>query len=58
MDRPPMPDRSKTQLVARGANERAPTLELPPFPDADASSANSSIKSRRIRKRKSLMDLL
>ncbi|CAI6296154.1 unnamed protein product [Periconia digitata] len=53
VDRPPVPQRSKTQMVARGANERAPTLELPPFPDADP-----TIKTRRIRKRKSLMDLL
>lgn len=58
MDRPPVPQRSKTQMVARGANERAPTLELPPFPDADPSPSGASIKTRRVRKRKSLMDLL
>ncbi|KAJ4293674.1 hypothetical protein N0V90_008958 [Kalmusia sp. IMI 367209] len=47
------------RMVARGADEREPILELPPCPDeASPASAVSSIKSRRIRKRKSLMDLL
>ncbi|KAF2462784.1 uncharacterized protein BDR25DRAFT_330092 [Lindgomyces ingoldianus] len=46
------------KLVPRGANEREPTLELPPFPAEDSSGemTMSSIKARRIRKRKSLMD--
>ncbi|KAF1954168.1 hypothetical protein CC80DRAFT_129470 [Byssothecium circinans] len=49
--------RSATEkLVARGANERAPTLELPPFPSE--TSSMSSTKNRPLRKRKSLMDLL
>ncbi|KAF2646717.1 hypothetical protein P280DRAFT_17066 [Massarina eburnea CBS 473.64] len=42
------------RMVARAANERAPALELPPFPEDDI----SSIRSRPLRKRKSLMDLL
>lgn len=49
------------KLVARGANEREPILELPPCPDeaeSAPSSAPSSIKARVVRKRKSLMDLL
>lgn len=51
------------KLVPRGADERAPILELPPCPD-NVTAPNtptdpmSSIKSRRVRKRKSLMDLL
>lgn len=67
---PPMPVRSFTsvstspqksalrasKMVARGADEREPILELPPCPSEDAGVA--SLKTRRIRKRKSLMDLL
>jgi hypothetical protein len=53
-------------MMARGANEREPTLELPPCPDDldtdSIRSANidpmSSLKAKRVRKRKSLMDLL
>ncbi|KAF2448427.1 hypothetical protein P171DRAFT_212847 [Karstenula rhodostoma CBS 690.94] len=66
-DIPPMPVRSVTsmsfspqksaarssRMVARGADEREPTLMLPPCPVADA-----GLKTRRVRKRKSLMDLL
>jgi hypothetical protein len=44
-------------MVARGANEREPTLILPPFLDMDANPV-SSVKSGKLRKRKSLMDLL
>jgi hypothetical protein len=69
-DMPPMPVRSFTstsfspqkaavtssKLVARGADERAPILELPPFPAEDAGM--DSLKTRRVRKRRSLMDLL
>lgn len=48
------------KLVPRGANEREPTLELPPFPDSDSADFDpvASVKSKKIRKRKSLMDLL
>ncbi|KAF2652032.1 hypothetical protein K491DRAFT_69784 [Lophiostoma macrostomum CBS 122681] len=57
---PPNPQVKPTtqKLVARGADERAPMLELPPFPDEPESDPVSSIKARRIRKRKSIMDLL
>ncbi|KAK7179559.1 hypothetical protein DPSP01_003643 [Paraphaeosphaeria sporulosa] len=68
-DIPPMPVRSVTsssfspqksarssKMIARGANEREPTLELPPCPVDDAGMG--SLKTRRVRKRKSLMDLL
>jgi hypothetical protein len=46
------------RMVARGASEREPMLELPPFPESNPASRDSSIKSRKVRKRKSLMDLL
>ncbi|KAF2202629.1 hypothetical protein GQ43DRAFT_447997 [Delitschia confertaspora ATCC 74209] len=48
--------RRMTKLVPRGADERAPPLELPPFPDDESSDAVSSVKTRTVRKRKSLMD--
>ncbi|KNG51806.1 hypothetical protein DDE82_007298 [Stemphylium lycopersici] len=65
---PPMPQvsasttqqkRSTTmgRLVARGANEREPTLVLPECPDAE-DDPMSSVKSRAIRRRKSLMDFM
>ncbi|KAF3009643.1 hypothetical protein E8E13_007641 [Curvularia kusanoi] len=64
---PPIPvlNRSSTmglpqrhsKMVARGANEREPTLILPPFLDMDANPV-ASVKSGKLRKRKSLMDLL
>jgi hypothetical protein len=47
---------TSSKLVARGADERAPILELPPFPAEDAGM--DSLKTRRVRKRRSLMDLL
>jgi hypothetical protein len=47
----------QSRMVARGANEREPTLILPPFLDMDANPV-SSVKSGKLRKRKSLMDLL
>ncbi|KAF2021221.1 hypothetical protein BU24DRAFT_457220 [Aaosphaeria arxii CBS 175.79] len=50
------PGKNASKMVARGAGERAPTIELPPFPEA--SDPMASIKGPRIRKRKSLMDLL
>ncbi|KAF2246007.1 hypothetical protein BU26DRAFT_60044 [Trematosphaeria pertusa] len=55
---PPRWRSPQKKLVARGANEREPMIELPPFPDGDAGPMNNSIKARRVRKRKSLMDLL
>lgn len=64
---PPMPvlNRASTaglsqrhsKMVARGANEREPTLVLPPFSDMDMNPM-ASAKSGKLRKRKSLMDLL
>ena len=45
------------KMIARGANEREPTLVLPPFTDMDDNHA-ASVKSAKLRKRKSLMDLL
>lgn len=47
----------QSKMIARGANEREPTLVLPPFADMDANSM-ASVKSGKLRKRKSLMDLL
>ncbi|KAJ4373633.1 hypothetical protein N0V86_007776 [Didymella sp. IMI 355093] len=47
----------QSKMVARGANEREPTLVLPPFTDLDANPM-ASVKSGKLRKRKSLMDLL
>jgi hypothetical protein len=46
-----------SKMVARGANEREPTLVLPPFTDMDVNPM-VSVKSGKLRKRKSLMDLL
>lgn len=46
-----------SKMVARGANEREPTLVLPPFTDMDVNPM-ASVKSGKLRKRKSLMDLL
>ena len=42
------------KMVARGADEREPTIELPPCPGEEEARG----KGRKIRKRKSLMDLL
>lgn len=52
------PRKAASKMVARGADEREPVLELPPCPDEDDVSPMNSIKTRRVRKRKSLMDLL
>lgn len=54
---------SRPKLVARGASEREPMLELPPFPDEMMDMPSSlggagSVKARKVRKRKSLMDIL
>ncbi|KAF2125425.1 hypothetical protein P153DRAFT_389581 [Dothidotthia symphoricarpi CBS 119687] len=46
----------QSRMVARGANERAPTLEIPSFDDLEDPMA--SIKAKRLRKRKSLMSLM
>ncbi|RMZ68260.1 transmembrane protease serine 9 [Pyrenophora seminiperda CCB06] len=45
------------RMLPRGANEREPTLIIPPCPESDAAST-SSMKSRAIRRRKSLMDFM
>ncbi|CAE7185566.1 hypothetical protein CFE70_006319 [Pyrenophora teres f. teres 0-1] len=45
------------RMLPRGANEREPTLIIPPCPDSDSASM-SSIKSRALRRRKSLMDFM
>jgi len=50
------------KLIARGADEREPTLELPPFPlDADMSDFGSdsrSVTKQRLKKRKSLLSFV
>ena len=60
---PPMPvlNRASTmqpfrqsRMVARGANEREPTLVIPPCPEAEL----NEMTTKKLRKRKSLMDLL
>ncbi|KAF2841333.1 hypothetical protein M501DRAFT_1014138 [Patellaria atrata CBS 101060] len=58
---PYMP-KNRQRMVARGANEREPTLELPPFPDetdgdTEASSGEFDVKQLRVRRRKSLLNL-
>lgn len=54
------PRKSVQRLVPRGADEREPMLELPPFPDDDSPATDpmGSLNGKRLRKRKSLMDLL
>ncbi|CAO2647178.1 Nn.00g081000.m01.CDS01 [Neocucurbitaria sp. VM-36] len=47
-----------TRMVARGADEREPVLVLPPCPDTPEDDPMAGIKTKRLRKRKSLMDLL
>jgi hypothetical protein len=49
-----------SRMVARGANEREPTLVLPPCPDSGSEDRMNSIRSesRRLKKRKSLMDFM
>ncbi|KAF2113577.1 hypothetical protein BDV96DRAFT_647833 [Lophiotrema nucula] len=56
----PSPRKSMQRMVPRGADERAPIIELPPCPTDQREDVDpmGSIKSKRIRKRKSLMDLL
>jgi hypothetical protein len=64
---PPMPQLSTMQqkrsttmgrMVARGANEIEPTLILPPCPEGETDDPMASIKSRALRRRKSLMDFM
>jgi hypothetical protein len=43
-----------SRMVARGANEREPTLVIPPCPEAEF----NQMTNKKLRKRKSLMDLL
>lgn len=56
---PPVPSipQHRSKMQARGANEVAPTLILPPCPDTDDEQI-STFKSRRLTKRKSLMSLI
>jgi hypothetical protein len=60
---PPMPSMNRastmqpfrqSRMVARGANEREPTLVIPPCPEAEL----NEMTIKKLRKRKSLMDLL
>jgi hypothetical protein len=45
------------RMVARGADEREPTLILPPCPD-NGLDPNASAKARALRRRKSLMEFM
>ncbi|KAF2260618.1 hypothetical protein CC78DRAFT_388931 [Lojkania enalia] len=55
----PQPRRPAQKLVPRGAGEREPILELPPCPDeSETVEPVAEVKVKRVRKRKSLMDLL
>ncbi|KAH7079427.1 hypothetical protein FB567DRAFT_121874 [Paraphoma chrysanthemicola] len=47
-----------SKMQARGANEREPTLILPPCPSDTDEDPMSSFKSRKVKKRKSLMSLM
>jgi hypothetical protein len=47
-----------TKMQARGADEREPTLVLPPCPSDTDDDPMSSFKSRTLKKRKSLMSLM
>ncbi|KAJ9659478.1 hypothetical protein H2201_007369 [Coniosporium apollinis] len=49
--------RSKPKMVARGAAERAPTIELPPFPDEE-DDKEVEFKRRRLGRRKSFLGLI
>jgi hypothetical protein len=64
---PPVPQLSTMQqkrsttmgrMVARGANEIEPTLVLPPCPGGEADDPMASIRSRALRRRKSLMEFM
>lgn len=47
-----------SKMQARGANEREPTLVIPPCPSDTDEDPMASFKSRKIKKRKSLMSLM
>jgi hypothetical protein len=47
-----------SKMQARGANEREPTLVLPPCPSDTDDDLMGSFKSRKLKKRKSLMSLM
>ena len=47
-----------TRMVARGASEIEPTLVLPPCPSDTDDDIMSTIKTRKLKKRKSLMSLM
>jgi hypothetical protein len=47
-----------SKMQARGANEREPTLVIPPCPSDTDDDPMSSFKSRKLKKRKSLMSLM
>lgn len=49
--------RSKPKMVARGAAERAPTIELPPFPDEE-DDKEVEFKRKRLGRRKSFLGLI
>ncbi|PSN74452.1 hypothetical protein BS50DRAFT_567295 [Corynespora cassiicola Philippines] len=54
----PQPRKRMHKMVARGAGEREPVIQIPPCPEDELPDRAASIKSRQIRKRKSLLDLL
>jgi hypothetical protein len=47
-----------SKMQARGANEREPTLVIPPCPSDTDDDPMASFKSRKLKKRKSLMSLM
>lgn len=49
------PKKAGSKMVARGAGEREPVIELPVWPGENGGAEG---KMRKVRKRKSLMDLL
>ncbi|KAI8933416.1 hypothetical protein NX059_010031 [Plenodomus lindquistii] len=54
-----MQQRASSRMVARGASEIEPTLILPDFPPHSSDDdARASVKSKALRKRKSLMDFM
>lgn len=53
-----IPQHRMSKMQARGASEIEPTLVLPPCPSDTDDDAMSSFKSRKIKKRKSLMSLI
>jgi hypothetical protein len=55
---PYIPQNRMSKMQARGANEIEPTLILPPCPSDTDEDQMASIKSRRLKKRKSLMSLM